>query len=142
MNIHIFNETKLIIKKYLPLSIEKSLNTYFPKTKHAACSIILLSDAKITALNKQVFGKNYPTDVIAVHNPHTKSKSLGDVYICPKVIQKNAKDYSVLFNEEFSRVIIHGILHLLDYDHKKPFGKSKEKMFLLQEEILRNIKKK
>ena len=56
----------------------------------------------------------------------------GEIYISIDDVKENAKDYSNSFNEEFSRVLIHGILHLTGYEDD-----SKEK-----KQIMRNLEDK
>jgi probable rRNA maturation factor len=64
---------------------------------------------------------------------------VGEVYICPKYILENIPVEK--FQEEILRNIVHGILHILGYDHVGEFTKEneKEEMFVKQEEILREI---
>lgn len=60
---------------------------------------------------------------------------LGDVVICPDYVEDNAKNNKIDFKEELIRVIIHGVLHLLGYDHA---GESeKAEMFGIQEDLLK-----
>lgn len=151
MQINVFNETKekiqnKLIKQIVDV-ISKSRQLNLPRL--SSINLIIQSTKSITRLNKKLFNRDTPTDVISVNQPTAYSlppllsragrqptASIGDVYICPKVIKSNAKKYKVSYNEELARIIIHGILHLLGYDHKKPFGESKEKMFKVQEKLL------
>lgn len=150
MKIKLFNETTSLIKKRDLKKIEDVFNNSFKPSKvyKKSCNLILVSAKKIVKLNKELFNSSLYTDVISINAPKIQeySKSIrsvqiiGDIYICSEVVFENAKNYNVSYNEELTRVIIHGILHLLGYDHIKPFGKSKEKMFELQELLLKKIK--
>ena len=65
-------------------------------------------------LNKKYRRKNRETDVLSF--PGEKE---GEVIICPSVVKKNAKNFGSSFKSELVRILIHGILHLLGYDHEK-----------------------
>lgn len=81
-------------------------------------SIVLVNQDKIKELNRKYRKKNKATDVL--------SFELGDVIICLPEVKKNAKRYQITFQKELTRVLIHGILHLLGYDHKKTKIKAEE----------------
>jgi len=51
--------------------------------------------------------------------PTKKIRGLGEIVICLSEVKKNAKRFSLTFEKELARVLIHGILHLLGYDHEK-----------------------
>jgi len=65
----------------------------------------------------------------ALGDRRNEGNVLGDVVICSSVARENAKKYGVSVRLEMSRLVTHGLLHLLGYDHGK-------KMFDLQEKIL------
>ena len=44
---------------------------------------------------------------------------MGDMFVCRNVIKKNAKIYNKDFSEELQYIVIHGLLHLIGYSHKK-----------------------
>ena len=84
--------------------------------KASELSIALVGQGRIRELNKRYRGKNRITDVLAFPN---KEIGLGEVVICLREVKKNAKRFSSIFEKELARVLIHGILHLLGYDHEK-----------------------
>ncbi len=69
---------------------------------------------------------NRPTDVLSLFYGDS-----GEIVLCPFVIRQNAKKYKVAFQNELSRILIHGILHLLGFDHEK--GKEKAKKMRAKE---------
>ena len=85
-------------------------------------SIALVGQKKIRELNKNYRKKDKVTDVLSF-----KYNSSGEIVICPKVVRKNAKKFNSTFKKELARVLIHGILHLLGYDHEKSITEA-EKM--------------
>ncbi len=91
--------------------------------KDSELSIALIGQGKMRKLNKKYRGKNRVTDVLAFPN---KEIGLGEIVICLREVKKNAKRYGLTFEKELSRVLIHGLLHLLGYDHEISEKKTKE----------------
>ncbi len=77
-------------------------------------SVVLVKEDDIRRLNKEHLGRNYVTDVLSF--PYNDEKLLGEMIICPEKVREGAKKED--FTKEFFQVIIHGVLHLLDYDHE------------------------
>ena len=77
-------------------------------------SISLVEIAEIHALSRDYRGIDAPTDVLAFEND---GELLGDVVICPAVAREHARDFSSSFESEMALMLIHGILHLVGYDH-------------------------
>ena len=84
-------------------------------------SIALVGQGRMRALNKKYRGKNRVTDVLAFPND-----GLGEIVICLREVKKNAKRFGSTFEKELARVLIHGILHLLGYNHEVSEEKAKE----------------
>lgn len=98
-------------------------------------SISILNEQQIKSYNYRYRQVNSPTDVISF--PSEIEGDWGDILICPEIIKENAKRFNINFTQELIRVIAHGILHLLGYNHDNRLNKSK--MFKLQEEIVKNM---
>lgn len=85
-------------------------------------NLILTDDAHITNLNHKFTGRDGPTDVLSFPFPGerlpTEEKIWGEVYISLDRASEQAKDYGASLKEEVKRLVIHGILHLLGYDHR------------------------
>ena len=82
--------------------------------EEAGLSIALVGQGRIRELNKKYRGKNRATDVLAF-----PGDGLGEIVICLREVKKNAKRYRSNPEKELARVLIHGILHLLGYDHEQ-----------------------
>ena len=86
------------------------------KCHEGKVSIILSNKKYLNKLKKKYFNLDVFTDVIAF-NLEDKNDCLdGEIYISIDDVKENAKIYSNSFNNEFSRILIHGILHLVGYD--------------------------
>ncbi|MBR1414141.1 MAG: rRNA maturation RNase YbeY [Bacilli bacterium] len=108
--------------------------------KNAIFTIIFVDEEKIQNLNREYRNIDRVTDVISFaleDNSDFKFddfRVLGDIYICiPRMIEQ-AKDYGHSIKRELSFLTVHGLLHLLGYDHMTK--EDEEVMFGLQELIL------
>ena len=64
---------------------------------------------------------------------------VGDIYICPDVVRKNAAHYGTGMREELARVVVHGTLHALGYDHEPGEDRVSSDMWRKQERILADV---
>ena len=90
--------------------------------KRSELSLLLVSNRRIRSLNARFRGKNEPTDVLSFpleEKLPTGTKLLGDVVISMEQAQRQATEKSKPFEEEVEWLLIHGILHLLGYDHER-----------------------
>ncbi|HSE85912.1 MAG TPA: rRNA maturation RNase YbeY [Candidatus Binatia bacterium] len=88
----------------------------------AELSIALVNNKEIRKLNAQYRRKDYPTDVLsflAGNGLPSKVRLLGDVVISVEKAEEQAKQRGRTVNEETATLLIHGILHLLGYDHER-----------------------
>lgn len=84
-----------------------------------ALSFIFCSDDYLLELNRKHLNHDYYTDVLSFSYNEEKTVS-GDIFISIDRLRENAKANGVVFNEELSRVMIHGVLHLCGYNDKSP----------------------
>lgn len=82
--------------------------------KKLELSVILLGRDAIRKLNKEYRKKDKPTDVLSFAYDDS-----GEVAICPAEVKNNSEKFGSSFKKELERVLVHGILHLLGYDHEK-----------------------
>lgn len=98
--------------------------------KFSDLSIVLVEPEKIREINKKYRKKDEPTDVLSFPD-------LKEIYICPLVIRRQAKMLKIPFRDELTRVVAHGILHLLGFDHLKK--KEAAEMEKKENDILKKI---
>ncbi|HYE59791.1 MAG TPA: rRNA maturation RNase YbeY [Candidatus Kapabacteria bacterium] len=104
-------------------------------------SVHCVGEKKIRTLNRTYRGLDRPTDVLSFSALEgdkvgiEAAEEVGDIFLCIPYIQRQAKRLGVPYREELTRMLIHGILHAVGYDHMEK--KDAEKMFSLQEAILK-----
>jgi len=87
--------------------------------------IIFTNDELVSSLKKSFFKINELTDVIAFRlNDYSEENVEGEVYISVERVFYNAKKYNEKKTNEISRILIHGILHLLNYKDNTKKGKN------------------
>ena len=101
-------------------------------------SIALLSEEEIKQLNRVYRNKNKITDVLSF--TIASDDILGEVLICPNQARVQAKKNSQTNKQELQLLTIHGILHLLGYDHEASV-KDAAKQERLEQEILKILHK-
>ena len=109
------------------------------KYKDVYVSVILSDREYLSKLKKKYFNLNQYTDVIAFNLEEGDNLIDGEIYISIDDVYENSKLYSQSFDDEFKRVLIHGILHLIGYDDKE--DKEIKKMRRLENKYLLNFNK-
>jgi probable rRNA maturation factor len=107
------------------------------KLGHRKVTICLMNDGEIAELNSRFRGKRKPTDVLSFpaealnsngrngrHRPAKRASGnyLGDIAISPAAARRNARRYGRTLDEELRVLMLHGVLHLLGYDHEADNG--------------------
>lgn len=137
----IYNETDENIKKY-EREIKEVLKYAVDKedVKDVCFNVIIVDDNYIHRLNKDYRGIDRATDVISFaledekNENYTDKRILGDIYISLDKARMQAEEYEHTVDREICFLAVHGLLHLLGYDHQT---KEEEKeMFTKQKEIL------
>ena len=119
------------------------------KRDEVSLSIALIGQGRIRKINKRYRGKNRTTDVLAFPEskvllekfkvgPIQRTQNLGEIIICLREVNKNARKDNTTPEKELARVLIHGVLHLLGYDHEKSEAEA-EKMRKKEESYLLKI---
>lgn len=101
--------------------------------------VAFVTKTEIQKLNRTYRGKNKPTDVLSFEGDPVNG-DLGELAISPEVISKQAREHGLLVREELGYMVLHGILHLLAYDHETGERDAKT-MFDLQDAIFDRLRK-
>jgi len=102
-------------------------------------SLVFVDDKGITDINRQYLGRDYPTNVIAFSMNegefgNINPSILGDIVISPETALRDAQAGGIPLEDEIDYLMIHGVLHLLGYDHELPteaeeMGKKEKEIF-------------
>lgn len=108
------NKISKVVKKFLKYLKEEG-----------EISLVFCNDQFIKKLNKEYRGINESTDVLSFafrevfYPPNIKQSFLGEVIISTQTTRKQANSFKHSFDKELFILLIHGILHLLGYDHRQ-----------------------
>ncbi len=113
--------------------------------KDASITIIISSDQYIRKINREFRGHDEPTDIISFSNRDNPfpgvddtCEEIGDIYISIERADRQSVEYRVPIQDEMKRLIVHGILHLVGYDHERS-DEDEEIMLRKEEELCRAI---
>lgn len=134
MIIHIENQTE----KSIPLK-DREIKGIISQTLKLAqwdseedyeVSVLFVDKDEIRGINRDYRKIDRVTDVISFSFHEGEGAEfagfmLGDLAICPEVVKKHSVDYGTTFNAEMTFVIVHGVLHLLGFDHNKKNDREK-----------------
>jgi len=139
-NIGIFNETQ---EKVENLEVLEPLLTYALEVENVdnlEFNVIIINNEEIHKINKEYRGIDRPTDVISFALEDYKDikyendyRVLGDIYISIDKVKEQAKEYGHSEKRELAFLAVHGLLHLLGYDHME---KEDEKVMFSRQELI------
>lgn len=142
----IYNNTETDLKdeiKYIKKIMKHALK--YEKIKNATFNIILINNDEIKEINKTYRKIDKPTDVISFALEDnkdevifSKKRVLGDIYISVEKAKEQAKEYNHSEIREFCFLAVHGLLHLLGYDH---MNEKDEKIMFGKQELILNGKR-
>ena len=120
-NLQVFSPSKSIDK----LSIHKLVGSLKKELNLHIDSLVInfVTAAEITELNEKYLDHYYSTDVITFDYSEDRNEIDAEIFISLNDAESNARKYKVHFKNEFTRLIIHGILHLLGYDDQQKKNK-------------------
>jgi probable rRNA maturation factor len=114
-------------------SLEKIAQTLTKKD----IELLVVKNDEIQVLNKEHRKIDKATDVLSFPLDYDfPNMPLGSIVISTDFVEEKSKEYGHSFNEEFSLLFIHGILHLLGYDHEVDDGEHRAK----EEELIKKFK--
>jgi len=91
-------------------------------------------------LNARWKGARRPTDVLAYSLPGPRGVLTGDVYICPWVAAREARRRGISLREELLRLVVHGTLHALGWEHPDDDGRERSAMWKRQERYVKALR--
>lgn len=136
---------KLITKKDSICFINRVLEEL--KVSNVQLSVSFVGKKTIHELNKEYRNIDNPTDILSFacldevdgfdFIVKSKKKNIGDMLICPEVMEENALTFGATVQEELHRLLVHGTMHLCGFDHKT--NNEDEPMLKKQEKILKKL---
>jgi rRNA maturation RNase YbeY len=103
-------------------------------------SIAFVDERTMAALNWKHLRHRGPTDVISFELPAPPgAPRAGDVYISPEVARRNARALGVGVREELARLVVHGTLHVLGWEHPEDERRDRSPMWRRQEQLLARL---
>ena len=109
----------------------------------AELSILLVDEDTMSAYHEKYLGEPGPTDVLSFPMDELRTPTdgdeppaglLGDIVLCPAVTERQALENRRSASEEAEYLLVHGLLHLLGYDHSNP--EEQAEMFGLTDKII------
>ncbi len=101
--------------------------------RRARMSVTFLGRDAMRRLNALHLGRDRPTDVISFGLRHPGGELVGDVYVCPWVAAREARTRGIPVRQEVVRLLVHGTLHALGYDHPEGERRTRSAMWRRQE---------
>ncbi|MGE2733226.1 rRNA maturation RNase YbeY [Mycolicibacterium vaccae] len=145
MSIEVSNESGIDVSEEELISVAQFVIRKMDVNPGAELSMVLLDTAAMADLHMRWMDLPGPTDVMSFpmdelepggrpDAPEPGPSMLGDIVLCPEFAAKQAADAGHTLGQELALLTVHGVLHLLGYDHAEP--DEEKEMFALQRELL------
>jgi probable rRNA maturation factor len=129
------------LEDLLTITAQAALQHQTPDNSEDELAIVLVGDEEIQQLNNQYLGIDAPTDVLSFSggdiDPENGKRYLGDIIISYPRAKSQAAARGDSESSELQLLVIHGILHLLGYDHAEELQKNE--MWALQAQVLKEL---
>ena len=142
MSLTILNHKSFEVDKTLSEKLINAFNLICNEESLEKCSINLkfVDNKEITELNKIYRNKNKPTNVLSFTNDDiskSRTNDLGDIAISFEFVEQESKEQNKKFNDHVIHMFIHGIYHILGFDHENDSmaDAMEEKEILLLEKL-------
>lgn len=132
----------LVQGRHAPLTktfiVRAVLDVLRRERREAMVSLTFVGRDRMRALNARWKGKRQPTDVLAfaLSGP---GRLAGDIYICRAVAEPEARARRIPLRQELTRLVVHGVLHVLGYDHPDGPEREASAMWRRQERYVRAL---
>ena len=123
--------------------VEEVLKTVEYKfTKNHQLNLSFVSSEEMKLLNKTYRNKDKPTNVLSFEMPKNfpvgdEKTLIGEIALCEEIIYEESKKYKKIFENRLKHMIIHGLLHLIGFDHIKK--EEENKMESIEKKIMKSI---
>ena len=115
-----------------------------PPAKITELSLVFVNDREMHILNREYRGKDRPTDVLSFPmlegQGREAASSLGDIVISLDTAKRQARQYRHSLDAEVSRLLVHGILHLLGFDHERVSRARRVEMQRMEDKVISLLK--
>ncbi|MGI6709994.1 MAG: rRNA maturation RNase YbeY [Bacilli bacterium] len=125
---------ELIVEDIKFEELSNKISLAFAKNikKKSNVTVVIIDTKKMKEMNYKYRMKDYATDVLSFEAE--EDKYLGDIFICLEKIYEQAQKYNHSNEREYAFLLVHGILHLLGFDHET--SEQEKEMLAIQERIL------
>lgn len=136
----ILNNSNIVLDySFLPKVIDKALE--MEKVKNATFSIVFIDDEEMHEMNRKYRGIDRTTDVLSFAFEDNQKmeyniRQLGEIFVSIPKMKEQALEYNHSETRELAFLVVHGILHLLGYDHT--LGEKEEKEMFARQELILN----
>jgi probable rRNA maturation factor len=143
MGVELTNESGVELEEETLQQVTQHAMAYLRVHPHSDVAVVLVDEAAMEELNVQWMGEPGPTDVLSfpmdelrpgLEGEEESEGILGDIVLCPSVAQAQADTAGHSLSAELRMLTVHGLLHLVGYDHAEP--DEEKEMFGLQADIL------
>ncbi len=134
----------LVQGRHAPLTktfIARAVHTVLRRERREALvSLSFIGRDRMRAINARWTRRQEPTDVLAFALVDPHGALTGDIYVCRSVAEREARSRRIPLRQELTRLVVHGVLHVLGYDH--PAGPEREAsaMWRRQERYVRMLR--
>jgi probable rRNA maturation factor len=108
--------------------------------RRARVAITFVGKARMRRLNAGHLGHDCATDVISFFLPQPDGSVAADIYICRSMAARNARAHAVPVREELLRLVVHGTLHILGWDHPVGAARTRSPMWQRQEQYVARVR--
>ena len=143
MSVEVLNESGVELDPVVFLRLARFTMARLRVHPEAELCLRLVDEATMTRYNEKWMGKDGPTDVLSfpmdqLRPPRDEEPEaegiLGDMLLCPQYAASQAPTFDRSVDDELALLTVHGILHLLGYDHAEP--EAEREMLALQTRLL------
>ena len=109
----------------------------------AHLAITFVGPSRIASLHRRFMGKAGVTDIVTLQHArvHPGAPLVADIYIAPEVARRNAQPLGIATREEMARLVVHGVLHALGWEHPEGERRTGSPMWKRQEALLRSARR-